>query len=101
MKMTNNNEVHVFFKYDGDISVIYYGQDTSKNFGEDDYRVTQKPKNLVIGILKNIERNQFDYCTCDLCIPDKHGNEFVKSGFMFDYIDKAIKYYKDYARNLF
>ena len=84
----------VYFLTDGDISVLYRGQDTGNNFGVQ-YGISQLPKQLIVCLLKNINTyylNNTDIeCTdCELFI---HG-KWKKWSTKREYIDDAIKFYK-------
>ena len=84
----------VYFLTDGDISVLYRGQDTGNNFGVQ-YGVRQLPKNLIVCQVKNINTyylNNTDIeCTdCELYINGKGKAWSTKRA----YIDDAIKFFK-------
>jgi hypothetical protein len=85
---------NVYFITDGDISVLYSGQDTGKNFGVQ-YGVRQLPKNLIVCQIKNINtyylNNTNIECTdCELFINGKWKEWSTKR----EYIDNAIKFYE-------
>lgn len=92
----------VYFVTDGDISVLYDGQDTSKNFGAH-IGICQKPKNLEVCYIKNLVIIKHDFmdfstCRCDLCIPSKYGSHFIKFSTKNDNIIRAIKYFSENSK---
>jgi hypothetical protein len=83
----------VYFLTDGDISVLYSGQDTGENFGTQ-YGVKQLPKNLIVCQIKNINTHYLEgtniECTdCDLLI-NGHWKEWSTKR---EYINDAIRFY--------
>ena len=83
----------VYFITDGDISILYSGQDTGRNFGVQ-YGVRQLPKNLIVCQIKNIKTTfpsaNFEYTVCELYI---HGKWKVWATAR-KFIDDAIKFYE-------
>jgi hypothetical protein len=82
----------VYFITDGDISILYSGQDTGRNFGVQ-YGVRQLPKNLIVCLIKNINTyflNDIECTDCELFINGIWKEWSTKRL----YIDDAIKFYE-------
>jgi hypothetical protein len=86
---------NVYFITDGEISVLYSGQDTSKNYGVQ-FGVRQLPKNLIVCQIKNIKTyvlsgTNIVCADCELFI---HG-VWKEWSTKRQYIDDAIKFYEN------
>ena len=81
----------VYFLTDGDMSVLYRGQDTGIHFGVQ-YGVRQLPKNLIVCLVKNINTYYLNNIECTDCELFIHG-KWIAWSTKRAYIDDAIKFY--------